>query len=62
MIDDLEPLIPEEPIDDDLDLDDEGHPKKKAKDLIDDDTVSLEDEADEELEDEDEPFDDVDEQ
>ncbi len=51
MIDD-EPLIPEEPIaeEEELGLDEEGNPKKKAKDLIDDDTVSLEDEADDELE------------
>lgn len=50
MNDDLEPLIPEEPIEDEeLGLDDEGNPKKKPKDLIDDDTVSLDDEADEEL-------------
>lgn len=51
MIDD-EPLIPEEPIEDedDLGLDEEGNPKKKPKDLIDDDTVSVEDEIDKELE------------
>jgi hypothetical protein len=58
MIDDIEPLIPEDPIEDeDLGLDDEGNPKvKKPKDLIDDDTVSLEDEAEEELDEEDDDY------
>ena len=59
MIDD-EPLIPEaeDPIEDEdeLGLDDEGNPKKKPKDLIDDDTVSLDDEADEELDEEDDDY------
>lgn len=40
----------------DLELDENG---KKKKDLIDEDAVSLEDEAEEELGEEDEPFDDV---
>ena len=43
---------------DEPELDEDGHPKKKAKDLIDDDTVSLEDEVDDEL-DEDEEEDDL---
>lgn len=44
--------------DDDLDLDLDG---KKKKDLIDDDTVSLEDEVDKELDDEEEGYEDEDE-
>jgi hypothetical protein len=65
MIDDenILPLDPEEIGDEeeDLGLDDEGHPKKKEKDLIDDDTVSLDDEMEEELdEDEEDSYDDVD--
>jgi hypothetical protein len=57
--DPLEGELGEElPHEDDLDLEIEA---KKKKDLIDEDTVSLEDEVEEELEDDDEePFDDVD--
>ena len=55
MIDD-DVIEPVEPVDDELGL--EGEEKKK-KDLIDDDTVSLEDEIEEELEDDEEPFDDI---
>jgi hypothetical protein len=62
-----DPLDPEvdpdlhdpEDLDDELEVDLKG---AKKKDLIDEDTVSLEDEIDEELdEDEEEPFDDVEE-
>lgn len=56
---DEEPVLDDEPVGDDeldLGLDEAG---KKKKDLIEDDTVSLEDEVDEELEEPEEPFDDV---
>lgn len=56
---DIEDALPESEPDIDeegVDLDLEG---KKKKDLIDDDTVSLEDEAEDELEEEDEPYDDI---
>lgn len=53
----------DEPIEDEeLDLDEEGNPKKKEKDLIDDETESLSDLEDDELEDDEDPYDDVDEQ
>jgi hypothetical protein len=61
MIDD-EPLIPEEPVEDEeVELDDEGNPKKK-KDLIDEDTESLSDLEEDELEADEDSYDDVNEQ
>lgn len=55
----LEDLVDED--DEDLELGVGVDDKKKVieKDLIDDDTVSLDDEADDELEEEEEPFDDI---
>lgn len=60
---DIEDALPEEELEDeelaegdDAALDPAG---KKKKDLIDEDTVSLDDEADDELEDEEEPYDDI---
>lgn len=56
MLDD-ETILPDEPIEDD-ELEIEGEEKKK-KDLIDEDTESLDDLEEDELEDEEEPFDDI---
>ena len=62
MIED-EAIVPEEPLEDEPELDADGVKKPVLpKDLIDEDTVSLEDEIEEEEEEDDEPFDDVNDQ